>query len=540
MENLFFGKSIFEAINEAKSKNLLLLISVQDNNQEESNRLNNEVWNDNQVVENLKLTCISIQLFKDTTELSQFTQFYVVPQFPAQYILNPQNGVPLKSNLGFIDANSLIKMIEESNELMKSYIPTLQPTQNNNNVNNTVNLDYNPNVNNTVDYNNYNYNDNNNNNNSYNNFDDSQPRQNLSSSNTPLDVNESKQEKALRLLKEKREKEEQERKKKLWENEQNRRESGKMMRETKDTIDKIKLESERKQRIEKREFDEKNKREVLEKINREKEIRQREYENSLSSSNNNNNNVPIPSKVSSSNITKIAIKTHLGTTIKNEFNNNSSLSEVFSFIERETGVKSGGYDVSTSYPKYTFSKQDLKKTLIELKLTPSAALICTEKSGGSSYFSSFGSSSSSSNNNNVNNSNTNNNNTNSRPSPSPSSSRSSNIFSLSNSNNNSNENGEQYTSSQPYRSSQPVQTVNSGDQKDDSFIGSIIGVFSSIYKSITKKSDNNNNNNNNNNNQPVTRNDGYESVPTTNTNETRNVNIHSLRNNRGSDNNTYW
>ena len=283
--------------------------------------------------------CVCLQLFSGSVELSQFTQFYNVANFPMIYIINPQNGFPLKYNQGYLGIEELKKLVEESKEMAKN-------TPNLNFQNQNTSQQTNP------------------------------PQQTNTSqqNNSNMDDSEDPHEKALRLIKEKKEKREQEEKAKIWENEEKRRLNGKMMRETKDTLEQIRIENERKERKEKKELEEKNRKEVLEKIQREKEIRQREYENTLSKSKENLNvkqdPVPIPStrSSSSSDITKLSIKTPDGNILKREFNKTSPLSEVCSFIETQTGLKNGYYEISTTYPKYTFSKQDLKKTLIDLKV----------------------------------------------------------------------------------------------------------------------------------------------------------------------------
>ncbi|XP_035994650.1 UBX domain-containing protein 4 isoform X2 [Fundulus heteroclitus] len=76
-----------------------------------------------------------------------------------------------------------------------------------------------------------------------------------------------------------------------------------------------------------------------------------------------------------STISRIQFRLPDGSSLTNQFPSQTRLQEAWNFAFEEIGSLYGNFSLATMYPRQEFTSEDLNKTLLELKLVPSASIV---------------------------------------------------------------------------------------------------------------------------------------------------------------------
>ncbi|KAM4561305.1 UBX domain-containing protein 4 isoform 3-T3 [Fundulus diaphanus] len=76
-----------------------------------------------------------------------------------------------------------------------------------------------------------------------------------------------------------------------------------------------------------------------------------------------------------STISRIQFRLPDGSSLTNQFPSQTRLQEAWNFAFEEIGSLYGNFSLATMYPRREFTSEDLNKTLLELKLVPSASIV---------------------------------------------------------------------------------------------------------------------------------------------------------------------
>uniref|UniRef100_A0A7N8YA95 UBX domain-containing protein 4 n=1 Tax=Mastacembelus armatus TaxID=205130 RepID=A0A7N8YA95_9TELE len=82
-----------------------------------------------------------------------------------------------------------------------------------------------------------------------------------------------------------------------------------------------------------------------------------------------------------STIARIHFRLPDGSSFTNQFPSQSRLQEAWHFAFQEVGNRYGNFSMATMFPRREFTNEDLKKTLLELELAPSASIVLLPQSG---------------------------------------------------------------------------------------------------------------------------------------------------------------
>ncbi|MGH0151152.1 UNVERIFIED_CONTAM: hypothetical protein FKN15_042095 [Acipenser sinensis] len=82
-------------------------------------------------------------------------------------------------------------------------------------------------------------------------------------------------------------------------------------------------------------------------------------------------------------IARIQFRLPDGSSITNRFPSETRLEEARQFVAQEVGKKYGNFSLATMFPKRQFTIEDFDKTLLELELAPSAAIVLLPQTGRS-------------------------------------------------------------------------------------------------------------------------------------------------------------
>ncbi|XP_033858213.3 UBX domain-containing protein 4-like isoform X1 [Acipenser ruthenus] len=82
-------------------------------------------------------------------------------------------------------------------------------------------------------------------------------------------------------------------------------------------------------------------------------------------------------------IARIQFRLPDGSSITNQFPSETRLEEARQFVAQEVGKKYGNFSLATMFPRREFTIEDFDKTLLELELAPSAAIVLLPQTGRS-------------------------------------------------------------------------------------------------------------------------------------------------------------